>query len=184
MNAFIYRMPAGIPGNVGRIQASTIEAMVINNLLPPTRFGDPVTLATAGNGGVRPIASAADVAGLMGFLVRPYPSHGSPLWPSDPLRDPVDSTTQLPTAGAPPVSGICNILRRGYISVAVAGPAQAVKNGQVYVVTSAGTPAIPVGAIVAAAGANATAIPGAHFQGPQDASGNCEISVFVGPTAT
>ena len=182
MVAILYRMASGIPGNAAnRIEAATIEAMVINTTSPPNRYGDPVAVATVGNLGVRPAIAAADVTAIVGFLVRPYPTTGMPTWPADLLpATNLDATTVLPPAGFPAISGICSVMRRGYISVAVAGPVIAVKWGPVYFRTSLPLANIPLGCITADP-TGGTLIPHTFFQGPQDAQGNCEISVFVGP---
>ena len=178
MVAFQYRMPAGIPGNVGRIEAATIEAQIVNTTTPPTRFGDPVALTTAGNGGVRPLTTGDVAADVYGFLMRPYPTQGSGanVWPSDPLNNTAGY------AGAPALFGICNILRRGYISVMLNGAAASVSGGQVYVRVAAAAAGKPIGGIEAAAdGVNTILLSNCEFRGAADALGNTEIAVFIGP---
>lgn len=175
MTAFTFRMPSGIPGNVARIESATIEAQVINTTTPPTRYGDPVAYASAGNGGVRPITTGDVAATICGFLVRPFPTQGGVNWPSDPLI-----TTG--SAGSPPANGICNILRAGYISVMVNGAGTASNGSPVYIRVATPAAGKPIGGIEAASDTTNTII-AAHceFTGAQDAQGNCEIRVFTGP---
>jgi hypothetical protein len=73
------------------------------------------------------------------------------------------------------------VLKRGYIQVTVAGATLAVAGGPVYCRTVAGTYS-RIGAIEAAAdGSNTFIIPHCEFVGPQDAQGNGEIRVYIGP---
>jgi hypothetical protein len=66
-------------------------------------------------------------------------------------------------------------MNRGYINVKNNAGAPAA-GGKVYVRVANGVPATPVGGVEAAAIAGTTeVIPGAHFMGPADANGNCEV---------
>lgn len=177
MVAFQFRMGAGIPGNVSRIESANIVPEQVLSTNPPTRYGDPVAYdATTGN--IRPIIAGDTAASVIGFLVRPYPTQSSdPTWPNDPL-----SSTGTP--GIPRNTGIQDVLKAGYISVAVMGTTLAAKGGPVFVRVGGATPGTNlIGDIEAAADAtpaNTIKVPNAYFRGPQDAAGNCEVYVFAG----
>jgi hypothetical protein len=178
MTAFQFRMPAGIPGNVTRIESAIIVPEVMLSTNPVTRYGDPCAYdATTGN--IRPIIAGDTAASVVGFLVRPFPTQSpDPAWPND--NPGVTGTAP----GIPNTRGICNVLKAGFISVAVVGTTLAVKGTPVYVrVAGATSGTNAVGDIEAAADAtpaNTIKLANAFFRGPQDANGNCEIQVFAG----
>ena len=160
-NAFLYRMPAGIPGNVNRASHATVEAALLDATNYPTAYGVPVAVdATSKN--IRKIGAGDTAAGVFGFYVRPYVTNHS--------QDGLGTST-------PPVSGVCKVLKRGYISAQLNGAAAAAKNGAVYVRVAAPAAGKPLGGVEAAADASNTfLLAGASFTGPADASGNCEIA--------
>jgi hypothetical protein len=165
-NAFIYRMPAGIAGDVTRLEHATIEPQQFDTSYPVLLFGVPVKMTS---GKIRPIAAADTIAtDVYGILVRPYPSQMT--------------ASEALGAGTPDTSKIANVLRRGYMTVKcqLGTPA---KNGIVYVRKTAHStlPLIyPIGGIEAAAdSAKCEAMSGAYFVGTADADGNVEISYNI-----
>ncbi len=177
MVAFQFRMGAGIPGGVARIESANIVPENILSTNPPTRYGDPVAYDPT-TGYIRPIIAGDTAASVIGFLVRPFPTQSAdPAWPNDPLSN-------SGTPAIPPTNGIADVLKAGYINVAVAGAALATKGSPVYVRVGGATPGTnQIGDIEAAADAtpaNTIKVPNAYFRGPQDAMGNSEIYVWAG----
>lgn len=164
MTAFTYRMPAGIPGDISRKQNAVVEANQIDSGTPPTLYGVPIKLVS---GKVRPIASGDAATDIYGLLVRPFPTNAG--------------TDGLGTS-TPPTSGLCDVLKSGYMSVKLNGNRSALKNGVVYVrVGAAQDPTSkPIGGIEAEAdGARTVIMANAYFSGPEDSSGNVEIAYNV-----
>lgn len=164
MVAFRYRMPAGIPGAVNRVEQLTSEAQIMDTGTPVTLFGVPVKIVS---GLVRPIASGDAASLVYGFLIRPYPTQnvGAAYGATDGYG-----------AGTPNPNDIANVMTRGYMTVQLNNVTAAVKGGQVYVRVASGTTQNPIGGIEAGAdGGNCVAITGAIFMGPADAAGNTEI---------
>lgn len=187
MVAFLYRMPAGIPGEVNRIWSAVIEP---GNITPngttgaPTAYGVPLVIdATAGNvGNMRTLLVADGTSfvmggntvtnitstnlGLNGFypygiLVRPFPTGNS--------QDALGTST-------PPASGACDVLKSGYINVLLSGTQAAVKGGQVYIWLAASSGSHVLGGWEAAAtGGSTILVPDTYFMGPADANGQTEI---------
>lgn len=161
MASFLYRMPAGIAGDVNRAQHHTVEAQVITpsgSSGHPTAYGIPVVMDATSHQ-VRAVA-ATDSA-IYGLLVRPFPANAS--------TDPINT-------GTPPASGPCDVLRRGYMSVVLSGGVAAVKGAPVYVWSQTASGSHIQGGLEAAspASGNGFAIP-AQFMGPADANGITEI---------
>lgn len=169
MVAFLYRIPAGIPGDVNRAWGARIEAA---NVTPvgttgaPTTYGVPVLIdATTGN--VRTV-TAGDTA-IYGFLVRPFPSQGLPTVANGTYSDNFG-------AGAPPPKGAVDVMVAGYMTVLLSGSTAATKNAPVNVWTAAASGTHVTGGLEAAATSGSTiAIPGCIFMGPADANGQVEI---------
>lgn len=160
MAVFTYRMPAGIPGGVSRHEHSTIEAQHIDVTNPPNRYGGPVKVV---NGYIQPFGAGDAATALYGFLVRPYPTQS--------INDPLGTST-------PPTSGVCNVLKRGYMMARIEAGA-ATKNGPVYLRVTAGSGRL-TGAIEGAAdGVNTVVAPNAVFMGPADGTGNTEIAFNI-----
>lgn len=159
MVSFLYRMPAGIPGDVTRPSNSTIEPQQIDAAAPPTKYGVFIKLVS---GKIRALAASDTAAAIYGLLVRPYPTNAA--------NDPLGTAT-------PPASGLCDVLVRGYITVKLA-LGTAAKGGGVYVVTTAGG-SVAVGDIVTSAspagGGTAVLAANCIFMGGADADGNVEI---------
>lgn len=166
MNAFVSRMPAGIPGTISRgALYSTVETAVITpsgQANAPTSYGVG-TLIDAATGQLR-LPAAGDAA-ITGVLVRPFPTNNS--------QDPLGTST-------PPAKGPVDRLKRGYVSVLLSGATQSVKDGAVYCRIQNPAAGKFVGGFEAAAdGGNTVAVPGAYFTGPPDASGNVEIAFNI-----
>lgn len=163
MATFLYRMPAGIPGDVTRASQSTIEPVVLNSASPFASFG---LFGKIVSNKFVPFG-AGDTNGVeYGLLVRPYPTTGGS--GSDPLG-----------TSTPPTSGIADCLRRGYMTVKL-NAGTAAKDGQVYVRVAAAAAGKPIGGIEAAAdGSNTVAITTAAFMGAADANGNVEIAYNI-----
>ena len=156
-NAFLYRMPSGIPGDVSRKSHSTIEAHLAKG-----SFGAFGVFGKLTADGIVPLEAAdTDVYGL---IVRSYPTQSA-----------------LNGLGAAiPQSGIMqDVLRRGYMTVRCnAGNAK--KAGAVFVRIAAGTELKPIGGIEAIAdAANTIELKNAMFMHDADAQGNVEISFNI-----
>jgi hypothetical protein len=160
-NAFLFRMPAGIPGMVNRTQSATVEAQLLDTTNYPTVYGVPVAI-DATSKAVRKITTGDAAAAIYGMYVRPYPTNSN--------QDALGTST-------PATSGIANVLKRGYMSVSLGGATAAAKNGTVYVRVAAAAAGKPIGGIEAAADStNTIVMANAYFTGPADASGNVEIA--------
>lgn len=170
-NAFIYNMPSGIPGVVTRVGSNPdIEPNQIDEDTPPLAYGVPVAMTADG---VRPITGGDTAAVLYGVLVRPFPTNAQ-------TATGFFGSSPLGTAAVPPVTGVCDVLKRGYMTVQLYGAAAAVKGGVVYVrIANAGAGEV-VGGFEAAADGGDTIVAGivttTYFMGPADANGNVEIA--------
>lgn len=156
-NAYLYRMPSGIPGDISQKAHSTVEAHILKG-----NFGAFGIFGKLTADGIVPLEAAdTDVYGL---IVRSYPTQSA-----------------LNGIGAAvPQSGIVNdIMRRGYMTVKCnAGTAK--KAGKVYVRVATGTELKPIGGIEAVAdGVNTIEIKNAMFMHDADAQGNVEISYNI-----
>lgn len=179
MTAYTYRMPAGIPGEVTRFNTigTTItpekvnaSAAVTGAALSPPSWAYGMLVIVDANG-ARPIV-AGDTAFSpiyqFGFLVRPFPAG--------------DRGVAFPSgtvgygAGTPPVSGVIDVLRRGFLNVKLRGTTAAAKGGAVYYYAAAPTTNHDQGGVEAAAGANLVQITNAYFQGAADANSNTEMA--------
>lgn len=161
MVAYTFRMPAGIPGDVNRVQAATVETHQIDaSTGTPARYGIPVKLVS---GKVRATASGDAGTDLFGWLVRPYPTN---------------SGVEALGAGTPASSGLCDVLRRGYMSVKL-NAGTAAKGGAVYVRVTASGGAVVGDIETAADSAKCVVVPGAKFTGPADANGITEVEFNI-----
>jgi hypothetical protein len=155
-NAFMYRMPAGIPGAINRPDQATIEPVALNPANPFTaygRFGKTVA------GLFVPLAGGDTVALITGLLVRPFPIQSSS-WPGAAFL-----------TGAPmnQFGSIGDRARRGYYTVQM-GFGVATKDAPVWVCLTA-TAGSAVGDLGdASIAANGAAIPNCFYTGPSDAT--------------
>ena|ERR1700677_1918042 len=168
--AYLYRMPSGVPGEVTRGWGnSIIEAQIVtpttfnSGASSPTAYGVPMNVDnTAGNIGNMRTVAVGDTA-IYGVLVRPYPTGAS--------QDPLGTST-------PPANGPCDILKSGYMTVLLSlGSIACVKGGQVYVWVAATSGSHVQGGFEAASSGSTISYTGAYFMGPADASNNVEIAV-------
>jgi len=160
-NAFIYRMPAGIAGDVTRREHADIEAQVMDTDYPVLRYGEPVKMVS---GEIRPITTDDVIGDIYGFGVRPYPIQ--------------TSTSEALATATPPTNLPFDVLRRGYMTVKVQNGTPA-KNASVYVRTIAASDptAQPIGGLECASdGGDCFEITNAKFMGEADSNGNVEIS--------
>jgi hypothetical protein len=162
-NAFIYRMPAGIPGDVSRKEMAKIEPQLFDADYPCLFFGIPVKMSS---GKIRPMATE-DTGQPYGFLVRPYPS--------------MMSSSEAVGTATPDVTKVADILVSGYMTVKNYDGTPAA-GGAVYYRSQAGSPAGNQGHVTAENDGSPTtsiAITGCHFMGAEDSNGNVEISFNV-----
>lgn len=174
MPALMYRMNAGIPGEVSRFQTygCTISPERQHATTPMTQYGQ-VAIMAAANAGVRP-ATVGDTTADMewGFLVRPYP--GADVGVSFPAG------TVGFGAGTPMPQGVVDILRRGFMTVTLGGPTAAFKGAVGNLWTAATGGGHTQGLLEAATvSTNGFVLNRVRFQGPADASGNTEISYNI-----
>lgn len=161
---FLYRMPAGIPGDVTRPGGApaTIEQVVFDQATPPAAYGIPLTYTAAGK--ARPVTTGDAAAAVKGWLVRPYPTTGTGV--AEPVGTAVPNIT---------VNYVQDMLTRGYMSVLLRAGVAA-KGGAVYVRVATPATGKPIGGVEAAAdGANTILVPNCEFTGPADAGGITEI---------
>jgi len=165
LQAYQFRMPAGFAGDLQRAEVATIETQQIDASAPPTVFGVAVKLVA---GKVQPINNSADTAALVyGINLRPYPIQGNG-------TDPLGTST-------PPISGVTDILKRGYVDVSLGGTTAAAKGGTVYVRVATPSAGKPLGGFEAASDTtNTIALPSScYFTGPADAYGVTEIAFNI-----
>ena len=76
---------------------------------------------------------------------------------------------------------VCNVLKRGYMTVLLGGTTPSAKNGVVYVRVANAAAGKPLGGIEAASDTtNTIVMPGnTYFTGPADANGNVEIAFNI-----
>lgn len=180
-NAMLYRMPSGRPGDVNRAWQSTEEPNLLDPNYPFVYYGlvgvmDQADYQVRPAGGTSATQKVDTAAVLYGLLIRPFPTNQqttSSFFGGDPLSYNPD---------APPSAGPCDILKRGYMTVALAsGSAAAVPGAPVYVMATGAdiTGQVPGGAIFAnnAAGTVQAGAPGStYFRGAADSNGNVEIA--------
>lgn len=152
-NAFLYRMPSGIPGDVTRRESAVIEAQILDaSTDTPEVYGIPVKMTS---GKIRHISGDSET--VYGFLVRPYPVQGL--------------TNEALGTATPPTTLPADVLRRGYMTVKCT-TGTPTKNAQVYVNWDNGT-------LQTTQGGNEDAIPQCFFTGVGDSDGNVEISFGI-----
>jgi hypothetical protein len=172
MTAYTFRMNAGIPGELSRFQTlgTTVTPETMNTATPVLEYGVPVIV---NNSGVRPLVATDVTADLeAGFLVRPYPGG--------------DRTLGFPSgvipygSGTPPNIGVVDLMRRGFMTVRLAGAAAPQRNSPVWVWTAATAGANVQGRVVAAdPTTSGFKLNRAFFRGPADAAGNTEIGYNI-----
>jgi hypothetical protein len=161
MTAFIYNMPAGIPGDVSRKEHSKIEPQLFDASYPVTKFGVPVKMVS---GKIRPMLGEESYADVYGFLVRPYPSQMA--------------TSEAIATATPDVTKIADVMVSGYMMVKCINGTPT-KDAAAYFRHAAGSPAELIGQIEAGSLTDNTILTGAIFMGTGDADGNVEIKFNV-----
>lgn len=160
-NAFLYRMPSGIPGAVSREENKTIESVPFDSAAAFVGYG---LFGKIASGKLQPVGSGDAATAVYGLLTRPYPTN---------------SGTDGLGVSTPPTSGFANVLRRGYASVKV-NAGTAALNGPVYIRVAAASGAKVIGGIEAAADStNTILVAGCTFMSAADASGNAEIAYNI-----
>jgi len=160
-NAYLLRMPSGIPGDVSRKLDSTVDTVILDSTAPFTAYGVPGKLV---NGKFVPVAAGDTAAVISGFLVRPYPTQSA--------QEPIGTAT-------PPTTGTGNRLRRGWITVHNNAGTPSI-GGAVYVRVAAAASGKPIGGIEAAADStNTVVLTNALFTNAGDANGNVEIEYNI-----
>lgn len=160
-NAFIYRMPAGIAGDVTRHEHSKIEPQQFDANYPVLAFGVPVKMVS---GKIRPMADGDVYTAVYGFLVRPFPSQMA--------------TSEAIGVATPDMTKIADVLVSGYMTIKVANGV-AVKDADVYFRHAAGSPAETIGQVEAGTLTDNTVLTGAKFMGTGDSDGNVEIKFNI-----
>lgn len=167
-NTFLYSMPTGIPGNVQRLEAATIEAGLFDADYPCEAYG---ILVKKVEGLIRPVANGDTIASLtkLALLARPYP-----------IQEPLGTTVagQALAGGVPDNDQPANLLRRGYMTVVATGNgadaiSAIVAGDPVYVRTTASP-----GEVLDFEGGSASGnqlVPNMYFTGTPDSDGNVEV---------
>jgi hypothetical protein len=173
--AFGFRMGAGFAGDVNRTHPVSIEPCLIDSVSPPTAYGQAVLIdanVDAGTNGVRPYVTGDTSQAPWGVTVRPYPSQQA------------SSTTDFGGAAfgaaTPPISGVIDVMRAGYIMVNLPFGGSPAKGGPVYVRVATTSGNHIMGSFEAASDtSNSILLTNCVFNGPADANGNCEIAFNI-----
>lgn len=159
--AFQFRMPAGIPGNISRAWASPMVEP--QEITPFGTTGAPTAYGLGGlidaTTGMFRVPAAGDAA-LNGVLVRSFPTN---------------STQNGLGVSTPPLGGIIDMLKIGYMSVLLQNVTACKKQGAVYCCIQNAPVGGQVGGFEAAANGNNILVTNAYFTGPADANGNTEV---------
>jgi hypothetical protein len=171
--AFPYRMGAGFPGDVNRTHPMSIEPALIDVDDYPTGYGQAVLVDATTHGVKHMVSGDSSVTKIYGVTVRPYPIQQQSGGPSASFG-----------SATPPVTGVIDLLRAGYIMVSIppSQAAAAVKGGAVFVrLASATGDQVLYGFETAADGGNTAALDTNKytFNGGADANGNVELCVNV-----
>ena len=169
--AFGFRMGAGFPGDPNRTHPFSVLPGLMNATNPVRLYGDAVLIDPASNSYRGFIAGDTGVTKLAGVLVRPYP-----------IQQTTGGMASAIGAAVPPTTGVVDVLEDGYIMVRCNNFAtlQPTKGGAVFVRVAATAGALVQGGFHSAAdAANTVAISNARWNGPADANGVAEMSVWT-----
>jgi hypothetical protein len=156
------RMPTGYVGNSTRSQELTAEPALMNATTPVTGYGLPVKLSS---GAVTGIVNGDTAAAVYGFLLKPGVTAGG------------SASNEAIGAATPPLTGIVDVMKRGYMLVKVNGAGTPSKGSAVYIRVADPVAGSPIGGIEGAADSSDTiVVTGAYFTGAKDADGLCEIA--------
>lgn len=170
--AFTYRMGAGFPGDVNRTHPASISANLVDTTDYPTLYGNPVVYTSANK--VRKI-KASDQSNTVdlrpaGLVVRPYPTQQST----------ASNYGQADLGNAaPPVTGIVDVLTKGFAMVKLnTGVAAPVKGGRIFVWAAATSGShIQGGYETQYSAGNTVQLDASYlYNGPADANGVVEVS--------
>jgi hypothetical protein len=165
-----FRMDAGFPGDINRAHPFSAPPCLIDVTLPPTAYGQPVIIDSDGNAVRRFDAADQNATATLcwGFTIRPYPTQQT----SGGMSSSFGSAT-------PPVTGVIDVLRWGYIIGRLNDVTASPKKGDTVYVWCAATNGIHIqgGLEVVASGGNTVPLANAQFNGPGDAKGNVEVIV-------
>ena len=122
MNAYLYRAPSGVAGDVTRQQDTVVESGLLNSAKAPTAFGAPVKIVS---GKFEKIEASDAATVFAGILSRIAPSIAG-------------DTAQTFASGTPNVQSVQGVVVKGYVNVkcAVGTP---VRGAQVYMRVTADT---------------------------------------------
>jgi hypothetical protein len=168
MVAYAYRMPAGSPGAVSRIEHLTSEPQNVDSaqaLITPLGYGKPLKTVA---GAARAMTTGDGVALITGWLIRSYPHGGA-------ANDAIGTSTA-------PTAGLINRMKRGYMQVTASlqsGVGTPAKDGPVYFRTTAAGGKLYGDLEATSDAGNNAIIPGAFWMGPPDTAGNCEIAYNI-----
>lgn len=170
--AFTFRMGAGYSGDVNRTHPFGVEPCLIDPANPPLFYGELVFYDRTSVNGVRPPvdgdANATAIHGD-GITVRPFPQQAQSASNS--------GAVALGAGNTPPVTGVIDILKNGYIMAPVVGTPN--KGDTVYVWCTANSGSHVRGGFEAAAsGGNTVPLDAdSYFNGPPDSTGIVEIAL-------
>lgn len=168
--AFSFRMGSGFPGDVNRMHPASIVPGLINTTNPPKAYGNPVFVNSADSTLRNVIAGdgSATPGKIYGVIVRPFPTQ----------QTSGGMSSAIGTA-APPVSGVADFLRSGFIMGKLPAGQAVVKGGTVYIWAAADSGVHIQGQLEnAASTTNTYTVTNAAFTGPADANGNVEIEIW------
>lgn len=162
--AFTYRMGAGFPGDVNRTHPFSVEPCLIDAANPPTAYGQAVVIGV--NNGVRRVLAGDDALTLIyGVTVRPFPFQQS-----------TGGMSASIGAATPPISGVIDVLRLGYIMVQLNGAPAKGDPLYVWAAAAAGGELPAQFTTTTTAGSTIGPLAGSsNFNGPPDTSGVGEI---------
>lgn len=166
--ALKYRMGAGFVGDVNRMHPASIEPCLIDATNPPTAYGQPVVINPTTQAVRRLLVGDTALTDIYGITVRPFPQQQA--------QSAVDYGAIGFTSPAPPVSGVIDVLRSGYIMVQVVGAA--VKGGAVWAWIAADSGSHKQGKTFEIVAATTSTIPlptKSTFNGSPDANGIAEL---------
>lgn len=175
-DAFKFRMGAGFIGDINRAHPFSAEPCLIDVNAPPTAYGQPVVVDAATQG-VRPlVAGDSGLDAIYGITVRPYPTQAATAGAFGGTQTAGGAVTP---GGAPPASGVLDVLRNGYIMVKANVGSAPVKGGRVFIWVAATAGNHIQGQFESAAGGGANTIEldeKSFFNGAPDANGIVELS--------
>ena len=168
--AFTYRMGAGYPGDVNRTHPASILPGLQNVATPILLYGNPCVVDTSTNSYRELLVGDTAVTVIAGVLVRPYPTQQT-----------TGGMASSFGAATPPVTGVIDILRSGFVMAKGNNfaTAQQTLGGAVHIWIAASTGAHVQGGFESAAtGGSTIAITNAKWNGPGDSAGVAELQVW------